>query len=117
MIRPVCVKCGVMYVVEKQGIVVADMAIFGVAELINADRLKCLGCGNEIIGKFADKPFTNHHEKSFPEKLKHAQEHGGIFLAFNYVFELAAWWGFTKNLTTIQHRRGIGLLNTSMSDC
>lgn len=91
MIRPVCVKCGVMYVVEKQGIVVADMAIFGMAELINADRLKCLGCGNEIIGKFADQPFAYHHDEDFAEKLKHAQEHGGIFLAFIGLNGLAAW--------------------------
>lgn len=91
MIRPICVKCGVMYNVGKQGIVVANMASFGVAQLINADRLICLGCGNEIIGAFAEKPFTVHFEKSFPEKLKYAQEHGGIFVAFDSIKRLKKW--------------------------
>lgn len=91
MIRPICVNCGVMYAVEKQGVVVANMASFGVAELISADRLQCPSCGHEIIGAFGYNPFAYHHDDNFAERLREAQDSGLIFLAFASPSEILAW--------------------------
>lgn len=92
MIRPICVTCGVMYAVKKQGVVVANMASFGAAELINADKLECPSCGNEIIGAFADQPFIRHFEDGFAGRLTEAQGmEGKVFLAFQNLAEVKTW--------------------------
>lgn len=91
MIRPICVTCGVMYAVDKQGIVVAEMASFGVYNLNAADRFICPSCGHQIIGGFAKFPYIHHYDEKFAERLLEAQDSGRIFLAFASLAKIKTW--------------------------
>jgi len=52
MPKVVCTACQTEYHPKKNGVIVIEMAAFGVYKVYNADLWVCWGCGNEIVAGF-----------------------------------------------------------------
>lgn len=63
MPKMVCVKCEVPFIVEKNGITVAEMFLNNtkVYKLWRADKWKCPICLFEIISGFGQNEFAEHY--------------------------------------------------------
>lgn len=71
MPKPVCIHCQVEFEVEKCGILVLEMASFGVYKVWAADVLKCPGCATEIIYGYGQNPLRqDHFAEDFPAWLE-----------------------------------------------
>ena len=60
--RLACVKCQVEMRCKEAGVLVTEMASFGPYKLWWADLWTCPGCGCEIVGKFANRPWFEHYQ-------------------------------------------------------
>ena len=76
MTKIICVKCQCELRPSTNGTVVVEMAKFGPYKMWEADALKCLGCGIEVVAGFADHAFAEHYEKGFDHTLTALEEHG-----------------------------------------
>jgi hypothetical protein len=66
----VCTECQSEYHVKEQGVLVIEMASFGVYKVWNADLLECRGCQKQVVSGFGDSPLMEHYEKGFNEWLE-----------------------------------------------
>jgi len=76
--RPVCVKCKVELVPEKNGVGLVDMTRSDYYQLWRADLWKCPNCGLEIVAGFGQNPISKHCESDFPELLLHFTNRGTL---------------------------------------
>lgn len=71
MKQPVCVPCGLTFKVEKAGVSVFEMfkSDKEVYRIWQADKLRCRGCGVEVIYGFGQRPLAEHFQDGFKEKV------------------------------------------------
>jgi len=69
--KPICSKCGISMEVHMIGLTLVEMAFDPPVPyaMISVDEYKCPSCGCKVISKFADKPFSRHHDEDFKPKL------------------------------------------------
>lgn len=68
----ICAKCQIELRPKTNGVYVLERATFGPYALWVADLWHCPGCGLEVILGFAPKPFAEHYQADFVEKVEAA---------------------------------------------
>ena len=75
--RPICVRCRMEYINSKNGVIVKIMMADGKPyQLWNADVWICPGCGHDLLGGFAERPFARNYDLDFSKVVKDLYQPG-----------------------------------------
>lgn len=84
--RAVCLTCNREMKTERQGVMAEALASFGSYYKIQADRLECELCGNQMLVGWAQRPMAEHFEPDY-ESLE--VDHTFVFQGERYGADVA----------------------------
>lgn len=76
--KPVCVECEVEFVIDRNGVVIEEMAFVPPEPYLlwRGDRYVCPKCGRKIIIGIAKKSFASRHDDDFAKVVEFVEDKG-----------------------------------------
>ena len=70
MPNTVCKECERFMIVHSIGVIVFEMADFGIYKIWSADEEQCPKCKRVVVSRWAQKPLMIHHQEGFQEYVQ-----------------------------------------------